>query len=49
MQFFNKSFWEKPDSLSLSGNISSTTLYLNQLATEEILNLTTPPELAGGG
>ena len=29
----------------VNGHISSTTLYLNDLATGEILNLTTPPDL----
>ena len=29
----------------MNGHMSSTTLYLNELATGEILNLTTPPDL----
>ena len=29
----------------MNGHISCTTLYLNELATDEILNLTTPPDL----
>ena len=29
----------------MNGHISSTTLYSNELATGEILNLTTPPDL----
>ena len=40
-----KSFWEKLDSLSdMNGHIFGT-FFLNQLATDDILNSTTTPDL----